>query len=41
MVSEVVETVEKKGIEPIFEVSLQPTTVTEGETITLSCLASG
>jgi len=37
----VVETVELKGVEPTFEVSIQPTTVTEGETINLSCTASG
>jgi len=40
-VSEVVEVVETKGMEPVFTTSLQPTTVVEGETISLSCTASG
>jgi len=40
-VSEVVEIVETKGMEPVFTTSLQPTTVVEGETISLSCTASG
>ena len=36
-----VETVEVTGVEPVFTVSLQPTTVVEGETITLSCTVTG